>query len=438
MQLAAYLICSLVAAAVFWRRPLFLALLAMTIWLLLPGSAATLVTGQTSGAFVLQPAAVLTLIGFVTQAFLRPRIFNAALAHRPEWSVLLAVVMTISLLIGIIAGLGSDSIAAAINQVVGPVLLFFLLGSSLLERPSELRTLRDWFLLTATIQACLALLQLFLQSPLFYTSQFQEQAFFRQDLNRWMGTLDHPLILSYFLVVSMFLLASLRRWWLVLLLTTVLGAGVLVTQSRTGVVMAVVAVFYIVATVRLAHPAQRFFILLPIVFGAVIAANTGILDAIQARVLDDSGSTSARADALGYFVDHIREFVWLGQGLNGSFAVSDNAGLGSSFESAALMYSVDIGVFPTLMYFGVMVATVVRSFRASLLPGPTGAAFAALVVPQTFSALSGNTAAPMIAWAAFAAAGFCAVGPRAQRHLDIRTPMGAGRGHAATTAHSTV
>jgi hypothetical protein len=154
---------------------------------------------------------------------------------------------------------------------------------------------------------------------------------------------------------------------------------------------------------------NRSVVTAALVLGGVLAMSFGAAGAVQARVLDDTGSTSARADALQYFLSNVGDYMWLGRGLNGSFEVSDNAGLGTSLESAALMYSVDLGVAVALIYFGVMAWISLRPFRRSTAAGITGPAMAAFVVPQSFSALSGTTAAPMTVWITFALAGFCAL-----------------------------
>jgi uncharacterized protein (TIGR03382 family) len=76
------------------------------------------------------------------------------------------------------------------------------------------------------------------------------------------------------------------------------------------------------------------------------------------------------------------------------------------------MYTIDLGAAVALVYFGVMLLIALRPRGRPHPRGVMAAALAALVVPQSFSALSGNSAAPMTVWMALALAGFCAVGPR--------------------------
>ena len=226
---------------------------------------------------------------------------------------MLLTVAGVATAIGFYSGLGGDSFAAAGNQVLGPLILFFMLGGALLERVGRLTSLRNWFLATAAVQAMLAVVQLALGSPVFFAAQYAQQRFLQQGLNRWMGTLDHPLILSFLLTVAIFMLASLHRWYMTLPLLLILLAGVLATQSRLGAVVAVVGVLYIVRGASLPWR-QRALLTLPLAAGVIYALASGATDGLAARVSDDTGSTSARADALGYFLDHIREFAWAGSG----------------------------------------------------------------------------------------------------------------------------
>jgi hypothetical protein len=223
----------------------------------------------------------------------------------------------------------------------------------------------------------------------------------------------------------MYFVAGVRHWWLAVPMLGLYMGGLLVTQSRVGVALGALAIPYVALSPRL-RLSGRVAVLAAAVTGAGFAVSLGAAASIQARVTNDSGSSSARADALQYFVDHIHEYAWFGQGLNASFSVSDDAGLGTSFESAVLMYSIDLGVVVTLMYFGVMALATARSFGRRAPVGVFGPAAAAFVIPQTFSALSGSTAAPVIVWSVFALSGFCAL----RRQGSERNPQ-AGRAQLA-------
>jgi hypothetical protein len=248
-----------------------------------------------------------------------------------------------------------------------------------------------------------------LHDPLLYADE--NEAFLRRNLDRWMGTFDHPLVLSLFLVVALFLLAGLRRWQAIAPLALLLLAGLTVTQSRVGLAVGVLGVVHTIVRVRMAS-AARLAMLALVGIGVLSALDAGLGGSVLSRLSDDQGSSEARAIASAYFFNHVGEYLWFGQGIDASFSVSQSAGLETSFESAIMMYTIDLGAAVTLVYFGTMLLIALRPRGRAHPRGVMAAALAAVFVPQSFSALSGNSAAPMTVWLALALAGFCAVGPR--------------------------
>lgn len=389
------------------RSPLVLGSTSIVLWALVPGVAASVVTGIPSGPLNVQPGALLALLALVVQLLTRPRAVGRVLAHRPAWTILLTAVSIICVGLGAVSGRGLGSLAAAIDQVVGPIALFYLLGMAILDDDSAVDRIRALVLAIAAAESVLAVVQFLRGDPIVFADQLGQIAIVRQESNRWMGSFDHPLVLSFYLVIALFLLAGVRRWWLVALLATAMVAGIVVTQSRVGVGFGTIALVYLLVRSPMSRFGKGVLVGL-ITLGVVLAVREGVLDLVLDRLRDDRGSSSARSLAYSYFVDNARDFIWLGEGLNGSFAVSTDAGLPSSFESALLMYAIDIGLVAALMYFGVMVAIMVRSLRA-VRPGIAGAAVATVIIPQTFSALSGSTAAPMVLWVVLALGGYCRV-----------------------------
>jgi hypothetical protein len=367
-----------------------------------------------------QPAAALATIGLVLQVLLRPQQVGRLALARPVWVVLLVAVAAVAVMTGVLQGAGLSNVAQAFNQVIGPVSLFALFGLAIQERPSRVELLRSWLLGLAGAEATLALLQGVVDHPIFYQSDYARQVFYRAQPGRWMGTLDHPLILGLFLAVAVFLVAGVRRWWLALGLILLFGAGLVMSQSRGATAAALVGVAYVIVVGR-SPLAGRLVVAVGAVGGAVFAVASGATAALQSRVADDTGSTAARRDALSYFIDHGTDYVWLGTGLDSSFGISDSAGLLTSFENAFIMSTIDLGMVVAVMYFGVMALTVWRSLKGRAPGGYTGAAAAALALIQTFSALSGVTAAPSLVWTVFALAGFAPLSrsPRWDRVVGV-------------------
>jgi len=408
MQFALWAATCLVAAAALHRRPLLLALVAATVWCAVPGISGHWITGVSSGPLDVHPAAVLVLAIVVVQVVAHPRDLMLAVRYRPEWWVLLGTVCLVALTAGLFAGHGLVTVSAAVDQVIAPLSLFLILGGVLLRRPSGLEVIRRWALGVAAFEAVMALAQYAVKAPLAYGSDFAAAPSFKISMDRWMGTFDHSLVLSLFLVIAVFLLAGLRHWWSILPLMLLFLSGLLVTQSRVGVALGLVGLLYVTLRARLST-AQRALTVVPVALGALFALASGAGAALASRVADDTGSASARSEALTYFLSHAQGYLWLGGGLDSSYDVANLAGLGTSFESAILMYAIDLGGVVALMYFGVMALITLRSFGGSVPRGVSGPAVVALLVPQSFSALSGTTAVPMMVWLVFAMAAFSAV-----------------------------
>lgn len=395
-------------------RPFVLSLLALTLWCLLPGVASELLIGTTGGPLLMQPAASFAVIAFLGQLVVNPSATVRALTHRLEWTILLTCVVTVAFTLGITSHNGPSAIYTTVDQIVGPVALFFLLGASILSEPSRVEGLRWWFLAMATAQSLLALAQEALGRTIFYERFFATQYWFLDTFRRWMGTLDHPLVLSLMLTIAIPLVAGVRHRWLLFVLPTLFMAGIVTAQSRVGVLIGALGIIYVAVRGPLGSAGKVAYLAL---MGALVAlaAGTGAFSNVLERVADDSGSADARAIAITYFMKHVGQYVWMGGGLDSSFQVSDALGLDTSFENAFMMYVIDLGLVVAIMYLAVMVMASARAFRRNAPPGLAGAAIAALIVPETFSALSGSTAAPAMVWAVFAMTGFFVVSrtPRA-------------------------
>ena len=417
MAFVAWAALCLVVVVALQRRPFVILVLVVLLWLAVPGIASARLTALGGLPFV-HPAAILAIIAFVVLLVARPDWIGRAILDRPEWAVLLLTLSAIAVGVGIVAGAGMASVIAVVNQMVAPGVVFLLVGASLIERPGRTETLRTLLVVVAVLESLLALAQLAAGRSLVYQRAFSDLAIVRQGSDRWMGTLDHPLVLSLFLVVCLILLAGIHSSLAVGLAAPVILAGVLATQSRVGLFFSVLAVVYLLVRGR-AAVAGRVAATVLLSTTALLAYAAGAGDALLERLRDDQGSTSARGVALDYFLGHVGEFVWIGRGLNGSFSVSEAAGLDSSFESAFLMYSVDLGVVVATVYFALMLWIAVRPLRRTSVVGLAPAAIAVILIPQTFSALSGTTAAPFIVWLVLGLAGF---GPLRRSSTEALSP----------------
>jgi hypothetical protein len=407
----------LIVAVVFHRHVYPLCIGAFLIWCLVPDIASPRINGYESVFADVHPASVLIIATLAVQFFTGSIELKRAMAHRPEWIRFAVVVVLAASVMGFI-GRGLTMVSATVNELVAPLSLFFLLGSCLLVRPGRVEQMRRLFLGLAAAEALFAIAQTLSGSPLVWSVYYGRQFWFTDEYHRWMGTFDHPLILSVFLCCAIFLLVDIRRWWLSLLLLSAYVGGLLVTQSRTGFVAAAVGALYLLVRGRTSGVGKFLFLALGSVIG-VAAYRIGVGIALADRVADDNGSTGARQQALNYFVDHWSEFLWSGRGLGSNFELAKEIGLQTSFESAAIMYSIDMGVVIAALYFAFMISVLIAANRGGAALGTAPAALAAVAMIQTFSALSGATTVPPILWTLLAVSGFSSVAAMSARRANL-------------------
>ncbi len=197
-------------------------------------------TGSSTGLSQTHPAAVYVLVVAAVQLASGSAELRLALNHRRAWTWTALFVVVVAAATGLAFVAGSGRWAAVANRLHGPLTLFFLVGGCLLARPDRVGRLIRVVVVLAAVEAALSIVQLVAQRPLVFSSDYARQYWFDENFDRWMGTFDHPLILSLFLACSIFLLAELDRWWVVLPLLALDLGGLLSTQSRTGFAIGVI------------------------------------------------------------------------------------------------------------------------------------------------------------------------------------------------------
>lgn len=421
MSLALWAGLCVVVSTILARRPFVLCLASLAIWCLLPEIATPSINGYLPVLSDIHPAAVLMASVMVVQVCSGSPELRAALAHRAGWGTFAVFLVLAAVVMGLI-GRGLSVVGATVNELIAPLSLFFLLGGCLLRRPERVLTVRRLVLVVAAAESLFAICQAVARRPLLWTVYYSRQPWFTPHYSRWMGTFDHPLILSLLLACAVFVLVDLRKWWLTLVLLLIFTGGLLATQSRTGIAVAALGSIYLLVRGRTSG-AGKFILLL---VGAAIVATAYRLGAgasVAARFTNDKGSSAVREQALTYYFHHWADYIWWGRGLGASFKVASDAGLPTSFESAVVMYSIDLGLIVALSYFCFMIAIVYRAVRVGAAPGSAAAAIAALIIVQTFSALSGATTVPPLLWALLALAGFSAPAPVSPERADpVLTP----------------
>jgi hypothetical protein len=221
--------------------------------------------------------------------------------------------------------------------------------------------------------------------------------------------------------------------------------GVVITQSRTGIVVATLMIAVVLGRSRTtATPKLVLYALLA--GAATLVVASGIATGVSERFQDDTGSTGARVHAVEFFADTWQGYALVGGGFTSSYRVASGGGLETSLESSFLMYAVDIGLVFALVYFGAQALIVLRGTRGGGIPGLLLSGVVVVTLPHTFSGLAAGNATGALLWTVLAmivAAHDSAPTPdaaspgRVARHPVERESVGAGSGGGAGPAVAT-
>jgi hypothetical protein len=240
----------------------------------------------------------------------------------------------------------------------------------------------------AALQAVLSVSQRWLGGPFFFEEYYERYSWWSEDLERGLGTTDHPLMASFLFCVAIPLTSRVKSVPLRVGLGSLSLAGIAATGSRTGLVVGAAAFVWLIVATRMGEVAKVVVVLGAV--GLVIGAfsdfgGLGVLDRFQ----DDSGSTRVRVLAYQQFLDSWSDHLIVGGGAASSYSVAQSAGLSTSFESSGLTYSLDFGVIPTLAYFGSLVSLALPSKGWGRAIKGSGVAFVVAFV--VFNSYSGGS-----------------------------------------------
>jgi len=394
MQLVAWIALCVVVAVLTRNHPRIYLSAAVVAWFAIPVVGSRLVTGEAGGPLSFHPATWLIAASAGVQLLHNPRAVAAAVAHKVHIFLALALVAGAAVAATVVH---RGSFVVLVDQLLAPVTFFLLILAAGLADAGLLAVLKNLLVTLGVAVSTVALTQTLMGQVIFYESGFLTQYWFDPEDNRWMGTIDQPLALSLALCMIAPLVAGLRHPGLQLVMLVLFGAGVLASQSRLGIIAyALVAVF---AVLRSRIPWQGKVPLTAILAGAAwFVAGSTLSAGVAQRFADDTGSTAARADALGFFLTRWQDFLVAGEGMSASYRVSAAGGLITSLESSILMYAVDIGVVFALLYFGVMAVLIARNWRQRACPGLALGSLMGLLIVQTYSALATRSVAGILIW----------------------------------------
>lgn len=382
-----WLVVGMVLSSLWFTRPSLMPIALVALYVGVPYAAG----GGMTGGFG-HPGTIVALTAIVLAAVFRSRDLFRELNERATIYLLMLVVLAYLV---ITLRFGTDGQNVQVETFVSPfvLVLIFRLSSRWTSVSRQISLGVIW---VALVQVVVSFVAWANGGPLFYVAQYTEAyRWFSPTLTRAMGTTDHALVLSLFLASAIPLVAAIRSAWMQLSVIVVLAIGLLLTESRTGLLAGVIGVVYL--TMRRGRSfGYRFVIFAGGAAAAAVLLSANIAEDVLGKFSDDSGSSFVRGVALNSFVSEWSNFIFSGWGNDGATQFRSMMGLNSSLESAALIFSVNYGIVFTLIYFGVAVVLVLS--RGAAPTGARLAAFVALVLVQSFSSLGTNSASAVILW----------------------------------------
>ncbi len=395
-QLAACVLALFALAAVLRRHPVAVVAIAMALWFALPAVAAYRLTGVDGGTLGFHPSTWLLVGACCVQVLFEPRRMAATLSRHRYLSLVVATFTLGAAVTSRLLDSGGTRLLG--DQIVAPFLAFWLVVT-FATRPSQVRLLRNVLLVVVAAECVLALVQRGFGRLLLFESDFEKLYWFHPErFSRWMGTTDSPLLLSTAICAAAPLAVGLRRTSVRLVLLVLFVVGVVIVQSRTGAATIALVVLYVVLRARVSL-LNRVVVSAAVVIGGVALFSTTLVAGLGDRIGNDTGSSEARGLAFRFFLEHARQWFFVGEGLTSSYRVTSEAGLVTSLESSYLMYAVDVGLVLATFYFGAQYAVVIgaRRHRRSVL-GVLPATVLVLTLQHTFSGLGSADLLGVLVW----------------------------------------
>ncbi|WP_168582208.1 O-antigen ligase family protein [Gephyromycinifex aptenodytis] len=394
---------TLACAALLRRRPMTLLMLGLLLHGLIPS--VLVVSTLQLARFSLHPGSLLALWAAVIVLLDHRAGLSRVLSERFELVVVAVGVVLSGLLHALLVTGGPPALGFVLDQTFIPLVTLFSVGALLVENPRSIETIRWTLAGLGVATAVLALAQSATNRVLFFESAFSQQEWYGRSDIRWMATFDHPLVLSMVLACVIPLMVSVRRWWLSIPVVSLALAGIVVTESRFGIGVGILATGYVLLRGRMSRPVRSVMWCVAGVAAALVVS-AGLLAGVQERFATADDSTEARVAAVEYFVEILPRYLWSGGGTGASYTIAANGGLESSFENSFLMMILDVGLPTALLYFGLLVACILIGLRRRADEGFIISSVVALISVLSFSALGVRSAVALIMWVIAAGALF--------------------------------
>lgn len=401
MQLAIFLVGSLVAAVFFRKRIVVLISLALALRIFVPSVAAVLFTGNSAEGQI-QPATYFLLVAWIVAIANFGRAMSAEL-RRHKWFYLTVVSVFVSATVVTASLMPPVSTQVLFDTLGAAIILCLMVRTAIIDNESNGRRVAHIFLAIACVQAVIAIAQRVSGSTLFWIDYMSAYYWWTPTATRATGTVGAWLDLAALLAVALPLAASVQRVWLRLTVMSLLVVGIVLSQGRTALIIAAACVVMLVLMSAMGIGA-RLLSVAAVCGGTWVLITSDIFSDVTDRFHADDLSTAARTQAADYALAHLSQQPWYGSGFlsNGE---TRSFGLISSFENGYLMYFWDIGIPLSILLFLAMASPLRLTARMRVVPGSWLSLASAMLLVASYSGF--QTPGPMC-WTVFLSVGLAA------------------------------
>lgn len=403
MTLLIWIVASFVLCLVLAKRPHLVVLFAIATWIAVPSVGGVVFVGTTltfhPGTWVL---IIATLVLATRKGF--PLMVGI---NRSLGTILVLVGFLVFAVVVTTFERSGYATTAFLNTFLSAVLAFALIRGVIATEPDAARKITIGVIVIAAAESVLSIAQFVTGDVLNFATQRAEFYWFRGDVSlvRTMGTLDSPLDLAMLLAVAIPLCAQIKRVPLRLVVSVLLATGAVLSQSRTGAVLAAAGLIYLVVRSGM-KPGQRM--LSAVVMGGVLGYFLYVPNQIAAGLWDrfegSTLSTEAREQANAVFFESIWGHSLAGGGFTSNGAFKAEGVLQTSLENGFLMLAWDFGVPMFIVLAVTIIVAMYRGATGKALRGTVAASIVATVSAAGYSGIATQSAALVILFTVIALA----------------------------------
>lgn len=392
-QLAVWMVVCFAVALTLQKRPVLVLAVVLAIRVLVPSTGGWVLIGNWAGNAAIHPATLLLLTW--APFFILGNISAVAAEVRRHRFIhgLLVLSVTLFLVVALVMS-GPTSLIGLTNSVVGSVLFFFCARIAETSRPGAMSVLVKVLICLTAVESLLVIAQWLMGNLLPWGAIVQFTL-----ATRPLGTFDSPLDLGLAVALVIPLLVSIRSATLRYVCALLLVVAVVLSESRTPTILAVVGLAYLIlSSMKSIRSLVAMLVVLGI--GAAVVTSLPILGGLAERFTgDDGNSSAARSVATDYIFQNITSVVLFGNGWGSSYQLKGTL-LETSLENGYAILAFDLGGISVLI---LLVAQLLIALGRRGRPGAWLGALFAIAGGFTYSGITTMSAISIVMWAVLAA-----------------------------------